>query len=147
MGIRVHTIIKKALPGLRKGPVSVIEVALDSLDNLLKSYFNWSKKGTFKKYFGGPAFLRKANLHYARIDQCLSVMPLWFLQILQISAQTVKCLKDTKLPYKLTFLNDKTALLGTVTQYGIFEEYALKALDDNFWGKHNRGKTWKDEIT
>merc|ERR1711964_582888 len=121
--IRVHTIIKKALPALRNGPVSVIEIALDSLNNLLDEYFVFIKKSTFKKILGSLSFTRKVNLLYARVDQCLSVMPLWFLQILQIAAQTVKCLKDTELPYNLKFINDTFS-------YNIFQERALKALDE-----------------
>lgn len=121
--IRVHTIIKKALPRLRRGPVSVLEIALDSLDSLLDNYFAFAKKGTFKKILGSLAFTRKANLLYARVDQCLAVMPLWFLQLLQIAAQTVKCLKNTKLPYNLMFINDSFT-------YTIFEERALKALQE-----------------
>merc|ERR1712098_561032 len=107
---------KRALPKLRNdGPVSVIEIAMDSLDKFLEEYFEFKKKGTFKKILGSLSFTRKASLLYTRIDQCLSVMPLWFLQILQIGAQTVKCLKDTKLPYDLQFINDSFS-------YSIFQD-------------------------
>jgi len=119
---RVQVIIKKVLPFMRKGPLSVLEILLDAADTILDEYFDFWGSGTVKFILKSLPFRQKANLLYARIDQCFSVLPLWSLQLINIALNSAKCLKDTKLPYELKLLNKPLA-------YNLFQDRVFRMVD------------------
>lgn len=125
---RSHTIIKRMVELMRRGPISSFEITLSTLDEILEEYRKFARKGSLKFLLASVPFKNRVNILYARLDQCFSVMPLWFLQVMNITLNSLHIMKGTKLPYKLSLFNKPLV-------YGLFEDRALKMVDDYTMGK------------
>merc|ERR1712096_108862 len=120
---RTHVVIQRMLELMRKGPISVFELTLSTLDEMLEAYRKYARQGTLKFMLKSLPFKNRVNVPYARLDQCFSVMPMWFLQVINISLNSLHIMKGTKLPYNLS-------LFSKPLIYGLFEDRDLKMIED-----------------
>merc|ERR1711964_586134 len=124
---RCMLVLERMQKKLRTQPISVLEITLDVLHEFCLEFDKWNTAyytgGTIKWYFQNLPFKQKSQLLHHRLDQCFAVMPPWFLQTMNLTVRTLKALKDTKLPYKLSVLNDSTS-------YNFVSQYLFEMLDD-----------------